>query len=209
MPVLDIQPVVGQDSVQFIISSLSGDARFNHESEPDLWDRFRAGCDKAFRKIYDSYVNVLYNYGKRYTQDDELIKDCIQDFFIYLSDKRDRLGCTTSIKYYLLRSFRRRLFLYMEKSSSNQFPEVGFDLQFEDCKTLKFINQDSNDYLSKVINKSFSVLKPKQREAVYLYYFEEMEYRQIAKVMEFKHVSSARRLIYSALHELRGILTEN
>jgi DNA-directed RNA polymerase specialized sigma24 family protein len=46
-------------------------------------------------------------------------------------------------------------------------------------------------------------LDVKEREAIYYFYYEKLTYEQIAIILEFTHVSSARRLIYRALGKLR------
>ncbi len=181
-----------------------------NNSESVLWNQFRSGDDLAFASIYNEYVDYLFNYGKKFSQDRELIKDCIHDFFVYLREKRDRLSQTTSIKYYLLRSFRRRLFKYIEKSkkNSNNSDILEFEVEFEDCRTEKFISDEAKDYAVEKLNICMQKLGKKEREAIHFYYYEGLGYKEIADIMEFTHVSSARRLIYIALDKLNSYLTK-
>ncbi len=178
-----------------------------NRNDSELWQAFTTGNERAFVLIYKKYVDVLYNYGKKYSSDSELIKDCIQDFFVYLREKRLNLGETTSIKFYLLRAFRRRLFLYIEKTNKQRTTRMDFDLEIEDCSTQAYINQDARKYKTKILKNSLDQIKPREREAIYLYYFEELGYKEIAEIMQFTHISSARRLIYTALKDLRGVLS--
>ena len=194
-----------QDHQQYAVTV----AGVKRNSESELWDMFRTGDESAFSKIYNEYVDLLFNYGKKFSQDKELVKDCIHDFFVYLREKRDRLSQTTSIKFYLLRSFRRRLFKDIEKSKKDSYGSdiYEFEVEFDDCGTQKFINDEAKAYMINRLNLSMDQIGTKEREAIYYYYFEGMSYKEIADIMQFIHVSSARRLIYTALGKLKEILS--
>jgi RNA polymerase sigma-70 factor (ECF subfamily) len=49
-------------------------------------------------------------------------------------------------------------------------------------------------------------LPVRQREAIALYFFEQLPYKEIARVMGMGKVASARILVYRALHSLKGLL---
>jgi DNA-directed RNA polymerase specialized sigma24 family protein len=83
----------------------------------ELWQQFKMGDEGAFIAIYKIHINLLYNQGAQITFDRESIKDCLQDLFIDLRQRRARLSDTDNIKLYLLKSFRRRLIAYLKKKS--------------------------------------------------------------------------------------------
>ena len=56
------------------------------------------------------------------------------------------------------------------------------------------------------LKKALASLELKEREAIYYFYYEKLSYEQIAIIFEFSHVSSARRLIYRALGNLRKFI---
>jgi len=74
-----------------------------------LLSNFIEGDVSAFSKLYDMYVNLLYNYGYRLTTDIELLKDCIQDVFIKIYNKRTELNTVINFKSYLLISLKNKL----------------------------------------------------------------------------------------------------
>ena len=88
-----------------------------NSSKPEqvLWEAFRAGDKQAFSNLYREYFNVLFDYGLKLTGDQATTLDCIQDFFIYIWNHRERLSTVNSLRFYLYTSFRRRLFKYLEK----------------------------------------------------------------------------------------------
>src|SRR5690349_6940661 len=72
-----------------------------------LWDAFKKGDELAFARIYNIYSSSLFYYGCKYSADKEMVRDCLQDFFLYLRNNRLGFGETSSIKFYLLKAFRR------------------------------------------------------------------------------------------------------
>lgn len=175
-------------------------------SDSLLWQQFREGSEEAFLKIYNANVRLLFNYGMKFDSDRDLIQDCLQDFFLYLREKRTCLGATTSIKFYLMRSFKRRLFVYLNKEAKQNKRTADiteFHLELTDCNIEELIDgEDLGEAVSKM-NKALKQLSVKEREAIFYYYYEDLSYQEIADLLEFAHVSSARRIIYIALDNLR------
>lgn len=174
-----------------------------------LWTLFKTGDESAFIVIYQEYCNLLFNYGSQFCQDEELIKDCLQDFFIYLREKRRSLGETTSIKLYLMKSFKRRVIDYLKKyqKQNKKFEEfLQFQFPVEMSSEEIYIKNQFEEEKIITLKKAIGSLEVKEREAIYYFYYEKLTYEQIAIILEFNHVSSARRLIYRALGNLRKFI---
>ena len=73
-----------------------------------IWDNFRNGQENAFVLIYNQFIDTLYNYGERLTDDRELIKDSVQDLFVDLWKNKEKLPQVTSVKYYLFKAYKRK-----------------------------------------------------------------------------------------------------
>ncbi|HZG24521.1 MAG TPA: sigma-70 family RNA polymerase sigma factor [Chitinophagaceae bacterium] len=194
-------------------SSRSG--RIQNEGSSDyindkvLWEGFKSGDELAFIQIYKSYCNILYNYGCQFTYDKELVRDCLQDFFIYLRKNKAGFGETSSIKMYLLKAFRRRVIEYFKKTNSEirnnkefSFVQFSVEMSFESV----YINQQAKAEEINKLNAALKSLDSKEREAIYYFYYEGLSYEQIASILNFSHVSSARRVMYRGLRHLRGFL---
>lgn len=174
-----------------------------------LWVAFKNGDEAAFIQLYQQYANTLFNYGSQFTPDKELVKDCLQDFFIYLRKNREGLGNTASVKMYLLKSFRRRVIDYLNRSKKEQERKEAFlFLQFpvELSSETIYINRQIEDEQLAKLNQALKTLNSKEREAIYHFYYEGLSYEQIAEILGFSHVSSARRLIYRGLSQLRKLI---
>jgi RNA polymerase sigma factor (sigma-70 family) len=175
-------------------------------SDAVLWSTFKRGDEAAFVDIYKTYANRLYNYGAKFCGDKELIKDCLQDFFIYLRKHRETLGDTTSIKFYLFKSFRRRVVDYIRARESEQRKNqsaFGFQLQIEVSHEVKFIDRQLQEQQLLKLNKAIDALTEKEREAIFYYFYEGLSYQDIAEILNFTHIASARRLVYRALASIK------
>lgn len=69
-----------------------------NNSTEALFASFQAGNMTAFSQLYDSHINILFNYGLKLTIDKELLQDCIHDVFVKLYTKRTELGAIDNVR---------------------------------------------------------------------------------------------------------------
>ena len=181
----------------------------DHEKIPDkvLWESFKSGDEIAFINIYKTYCNMLYNYGCQFTEDKEMVRDCLQDFFIYLRKNKAGFAETNSIKMYLFKAFKRRVVDYLKKNtvefrSNEEFAFTQFSVELSSESI--YINQQIKADQIERLNKALKALDCKEREAIYYFYYEGLSYEQIADILNFSHVSSARRVMYRGLRHLKN-----
>lgn len=168
--------------------------------EAELWDSFRGGSDAAFSQVYTRFADLLYSYGCRLHPDKELVKDCLQDLFVTLWHKKDKLGPTTSVKYYLFRCFRRELVRKLKQHKTSQ--EAGCHTAAEDSVERLWINAEQNLSISHALNLALSRLSERQREAVYLRFYQNMDFEDIALLMGITQ-RAVYKLIYRAIDVLK------
>src|SRR5690606_21786723 len=163
-------------------------------SAEEIWKAFKNGDEAAFIHLYNQYANTLYNYGCQLTHDKEMVKDCLQDFFIYLRKNRSGFSDTAYIKMYLLKAFKRRVLDYLKKNNKESEKNESFlFLQFpiELSSETIYINRQIEDEQIHRLNLALKALDSKEREAIYYFYYEGLSYEQIAGIFNFSHVSSA------------------
>lgn len=176
-----------------------------HERERTLREAFQAGDRNAFAEIMQTYYPVLLNYGSQFQRDKEFVKDCLHDLFIDLWNNRQKIGAVDKLKPYLLSSLRHRLFRetkrlrwFREAEQLNE--EYALEVQFA-IESYLVSNEIIHEDLKR-LQINLEKLSKRQREAIYLRFFQEMEYEDIAKVMAI-HAHSAVNLVYEALRMLR------
>ena len=79
------------------------------QHELDLLHRILKNDEQALALLMQKYYTDLYNYAARFTPDDALIKDCIQEVFISLWHRRQTVGVILSPKFYFLRAIKNKV----------------------------------------------------------------------------------------------------
>lgn len=178
---------------------------FSKLNDLQTWQLFKAGDKRALSHIYHTYYNDLFDYGCKINPDERLVEDCIQDFFLYLWQKRENLGEVNHIRYYLVRSFRRRLLQYLRKqrNSLKQNAQLG-DLQpnMEFSFETKLVEQEHISERNRTLLRMLNQLTPKQKEVVYLKYFEDLSYKEIAELMDLNYQTVVNHF-YEAFKKIR------
>lgn len=182
--------------------------KLNLENESQIWDAFRHGEQGALELIYRHYSVELYRYGHHFVNNSAILEDILQDFFIYLIDHRYNLGKTTSVRFYLVKSFRRflfkklKIFLRQKEIFFSENPNFGLEFSVE------FTSEEQKDLREKrkKLRDAFGRLTRQQREAIYLRFYVGLDYLEIAEILEIKYQSS-RTLVYLALKSLREIFS--
>ena len=171
-----------------------------------LWKSFRNGSESAFVEIYNRYFQMLYEYGRQFSQDSEIVKDYVQDMFVTMRKKRFKLPQVRSIKAYLLKCLRNKIIFELKKLGKKQFVDVtSCHLSFHIVPSHEnvLINRQFNDSQIKQIHMTLSRLSPRKREAIYYFYYNNLSYEEIKEVMGFGSTRAARNLIYRAISEIR------
>lgn len=171
-----------------------------------LWDSFKKGSESAFIDIYNTYFQILYDFGRQYSDDPDLVKDCIQEVFITIRVKRAKLPAVNSIKAYLIKSIRNKIQTEIRDSRKNQYTGItlsSLNFLVTPCVESILINRQFNNDQIKKIQQSLSELSERQREAVYHFYYADLGYEEIKTIMGFSSTKAARNLIYRALSEIK------
>ncbi len=171
----------------------------------DAWRIFiLTGCEKNFSLIYHRHFNLLYYVGLKYTSNRQIIEDSIQNVFVYLLKKRSKLNLVINVKAYLLKSFRRQLFLDLKKQSRFSFTGQLNENQFEYFNGAEQVISEKEELnrLKRVIKKSLVNLSAKQREIIYLRYDCELSYEEISDILEIS-VDSCYKSVYRSMKIMR------
>ncbi|REA58378.1 sigma-70 family RNA polymerase sigma factor [Dyadobacter luteus] len=152
-----------------------------------MWQRFLAGEVEAFDYLMSSHFRSLFQYGSKFSRDKEFVKDCIQDLFLALWEKRENLSLDIAVKPYMMASLRRLMHRSQQTRSrltTDEFDtqEGMFDIEFS--VEHDYIEQESTLQLTLKLKKILDDLPRRQKEVVYLKYYQELERNQISEIME-------------------------
>jgi RNA polymerase sigma factor (sigma-70 family) len=179
---------------------------FEKKPDVEIWRMFRQGHEGAFKFIYNSYLTILFRYGCHFTNDSELIKDCIHDLFVELRQGKN-ISDTDSIKFYLLKALRWKMHqtIANKQKSTLLFKKAAFfQIDIETSHETKMINAQYDKETLLKLNKALKRLSERQKEALYHFYQQDLNYAQVADIMKLSNIKSARNLIYKALDSLKA-----
>ena len=155
------------------------------KSDSDLWEEFKNGEWQAFEQLLESFYRPLYQYGRKFTTDDQ-VKDLIHDLFLHLWDRRSNLPEVNNLKAYLFASLRNRVF----KNQKAEFLVFSGD-NFEESDPSdhqniekKIIATEISTESQQKINRIIGSLTRRQQEIIHLKFFQNLSNNEIASVME-------------------------
>jgi len=197
-----VEPEAIQKPLLFTHSdSISKDSR--------IWNAFRAGSREAFDYIFKQEASPLVAYGTKFTTDHDLVLDCIQDLFVELWSRRHNLSETTSIRFYLLRALRRRIVKSIH--GVQRFEAVAEELMHLQDKVNfsaehLLLLQESEQSKKARLRRAIDALTRRQRESIYLKFFQGLPNDAIAQVMGLTE-SSVNTLVSQSVKALREALS--
>lgn len=141
--------------------------------------------------------------------DKDLIKECIQELFVQLWTKRNSIGIPVHVKNYLYKSFRN---LILKKAAQlekhHDFDEIenyefNVSLNIEEA----LIDGERRKEITEQLQLTISGLTARQREAIFLKFYEQLSYEEIAEVMGIT-VKASYKIMARSLDFLRDNLSK-
>lgn len=161
------------------------------------------GSQPAYSFMYEKYARLLYNYGYKIAQNRQLTEDCLQDLFLTILETRERLGHTDSIKFYLMRSLRREIVRKLnvqQRFTDNPDQDIDFKVEFVYEPT--WLDSQISKERSEAVLRELNQLPARQKEALFLKFFDNLSYDEIAGIMGIE-TTSAYKVIYKAIASLQ------
>ncbi|WP_212005100.1 RNA polymerase sigma factor [Chitinophaga sp. HK235] len=173
--------------------------------DKELWSWYKSGEISGLEGLYNSYYSPLTNYGFKFTPDKFFIEESIQDLFLKLWRNRDAIVTPLVVKQYLLLSFRRILLRKLEYSPSrleDAFSGEHIPFNLELSYEHPLIRAERAQDLKRKVDALLDTLTNRQREAIFLKYYEDLSYEEIAEIMHI-NIGGTYKLVYRALERLR------
>lgn len=151
-------------------------------SDSTILSALKQGDEKAFAFLIDKFSNSLFGYAFSLANDKAMAKDILQNVFMKVWEKRDRLQIDTSLKSYLFRSTYNEFINQYKKNNSTSLIEQKYH------ESLHQIAQDHNDERMQVILKEIYAeidrLSPKCREIFLLSRKDGLTNKEIAQYLD-------------------------
>lgn len=180
--------------------------RYEHQHiDPAVWEACKTGDKCAYAQIYKLYYPRLYNYGCRFTANTVLIEDSIQEIFVQFWINREKLSAIRELRSYLFVSFRHyllKLITQFEKLQDDLQDAEGYAFALEvSAEQQKVAAEEQQEQLD-VLRNAMHRLTPRQKEAIFFRFYENMEYEEIAGILHIS-VKATYKLVARAIDVLR------
>ncbi|RDB06064.1 RNA polymerase sigma factor [Runella aurantiaca] len=170
------------------------------------WARLKAGDSYALGELYDAYVQLLYKFGKRHCQDEELLTDAIHDVFEDIWNYRATLSDveTSNIQFYLFKSLKTKLLKYLNRQARHTelTDNQEYLHEYVESAELFIVSQEIDRHQQHQLAQQIALLPKRQQEALILRFYDNLSYDEIAELMVLTR-HSVYNLIYKALSQLR------
>ncbi len=169
----------------------------------DLWLRFLKGDDDAFVQLYTLNVDAMLNYGLHFTPLRDQIKEAIQDVFVTLYSKRQKLSQVENVRVFLFVALKNNLFLLFNKDKKHYQidtvePVFSLELSAEDA----YIINEREIELKQCVQQMLNLLSHRQREVIYYRFTEGLSYEEICVLMKM-NIQSVRNLLHRSITKIR------
>ncbi|MCO6476314.1 MAG: sigma-70 family RNA polymerase sigma factor [Phaeodactylibacter sp.] len=152
------------------------------------WRALRENGDPAALKfLFDHFYSPLFAYAVKLLQREALAKDALQNTFADLWQYRRRLSSDVVVRAYLFRAVRNHCCRLLRKQDSFvEIDRLGQQLAFEP-EELQL--KDAHLRQKQMVARALNNLSPRQREIIFLKYYENLSYQEIAEVIDINYQS--------------------
>lgn len=135
-------------------------------------------ADNGFRMLVTKYMQPIYRHVRRMVVSHQDAEDVTQETFLRAFKYLDCLKSSGALKGWIYKIATNEALRLIEKRREEGLClENAFDLQSD-----SYINYD--DLVSVKLKKAIATLPPKQQAVFNLRYYDELEYAEIASVMD-------------------------
>lgn len=159
---------------------------------------------ERFNRLYTQLANELYAYGIALGFEKSVVMDAIHDVYLHVFERNITIDDDKNMKFYLFRSLKNYLISLNRKSVQfeqiDQIDDYEFSLKVSGFEIIE--EDDARLELIRRTERMMKHLTNRQREAVFLYFKQELSYEEIAGILHIT-TKGARKLIYRAIERLR------
>lgn len=168
-----------------------------------IFQQIREGDAEAFSRLFDRYYSALCFFAAKYLHDMDQARSLVQQVFVDLWVKREKIEVSASVKSYLYQSVKNRCIDYLRtQKSTSEISET-----IENLSHIPFFDLVEEAELNDRINSSINRLPEKCREIFLLCRFDGLKYAEIAQKLNIS-VKTVEMQMGIALKKLRESLSD-
>lgn len=166
-----------------------------------IWVLIESGDEGAYEEMYVYYFKRFYIYGQKITTYISLIEDSLQETMIKIWQNRSALSSITHPDAYFYISFRNLLISKLRAQGSIVSDEFVKE-EISNSSEYGIIHKEENLAMSARLERASGFLTNRQKEAIFLRFYEELSYEEVAVIMGIT-TKAAYKIMARALKELK------
>ncbi len=178
-------------------------------SDKAVISSLRSGDKNVYEQLFlDNYKNLVL-YAKKFVMETETARDLVQDVFVYLWDKRQKINIDKSLSSYLFRAVHNGCINYLKRESTKENYIKQFLINLNEGSYKSSSNEDAYEL---VVHKDLSVrietivetLPEQCRNIFRMSRFRGMKNKEIAEIY-----SISPRTVETQIYRALKVLKEN
>ena len=185
----------------------------DRQEEVVLFEKIKKGDEKAFERLFHCYYSHLCLFAEQFVHNHAEAEEIVQDTFVSIWEKKEKIAITTSVKNYLFRSVKNSCLNYLKHNQiKNQYADkLLSDSGLDEPDDVSFIESGLLQKIEECINS----LPEKRREVFRLSREEGLKYREIAEKLNISvktvetHMGLAIKTLRDKLHQFATFILLN
>lgn len=170
--------------------------------DQQLSELLKKGDRTAYTQLFHRYKAPLFRHAYNLLHDGDEAEDVIQDVFMVLWSKRDRIAVNTSVSAFLYRAVRNRVLnILSHQKVVSKYTESISRVMEEGC----FLTDEKirEKELSRIIELEIEALPPKMRQVFLLNKEYGLSYKEIGEQLRISD-KTAKLQVANAIRILKG-----
>lgn len=155
------------------------------QTDEELAGRVQSGDKQAFSQLMKRYEEKLTRYARRFLADSEDVHDVVQDVFIKTYVNMRAFDKERRFSPWIYRIAHNELVNAYKKRKRERLSYVDLEVVFPFLRAKEKTDAGVQDAETKeLLEHGLEKINPKYREAIVLFYFEELSYQDIADILK-------------------------
>lgn len=169
-----------------------------------VWLSIRMGDENALFSLYNELYSQLYSYGMYVCNTRVIVEDCINELFLEVYDRREKMPEVTNVKSYFFTYLRRKILKEKKQVERPLLTHDNLQQVFEESILENIIQLQMEEEVKQKILKAINELSPRQKQIIILKYYENISYDEIATQLNL-----SLRTVYNNAFEAIQVLRNN
>ena len=153
-------------------------------SDEQLARLVQDGDTDKFGLLMERYQAKLFRYGKKFLSDNDNIEDVVQDVFIKTYQNIKSFDTSQRFSPWVYRIAHNTYINAIKKRSIGPMYLFDFDtLLSYTVVDDPVVREKEQKEMKEIVDKGLSLIEPKYREILVLFYIEELSYKEISEIL--------------------------